>query len=519
MPQWFWFMLPPLVGAIIGLFTNWLAIKMLFRPRYEKRLLGLRIPFTPGILPRERQRLAASLGETAAGDLLTEDVLAAKIRSSDFRLKLQTAILESQESILAARFVAPKIATDSGFLPLVQQILKQSIQSLGGSAAFRSAAESALRLVLEEISNWKLLDSDASGDAAGTPELLVQALLTEDNCRRLSSAVLQAFNQKLQEALEQGLCAADFFKPPEPAVVSSLFDYVWPLVARNIVEILKQKKLRRTLEKTGVVLVRRIIDRLNSVQRFFMGLGGYDRSILESMPDIIDDFVDSAEHLFNKPETKADILDWLQETINTVMHKPLSDQQLFADHNSRSDLFVRAGEVLTVILLGLRNERTVGQLVQYARQHTLGDVFDLFPQLKPVLTVSVGAWLSRLFLAEGGSARSVSRVMHGFFDELLTGIEQQPVGEYLVVRSEQAVQLAEIAAAALAGLAATHSARIIQSVDVRGLVEDRINDLSIESVERMILKVMDRELRAVTWFGALLGGLLGLAQTLLNLLR
>ena len=36
----------PLIGAVIGLFTNWLAVKMLFRPYYPKKIAKWRFPFT-----------------------------------------------------------------------------------------------------------------------------------------------------------------------------------------------------------------------------------------------------------------------------------------------------------------------------------------------------------------------------------------------------------------------------------------------------------------------------------------
>ena len=42
----------PLIGAVIGLFTNYIAVKMMFRPYEEVRLFGWRVPFTPGIIPR-----------------------------------------------------------------------------------------------------------------------------------------------------------------------------------------------------------------------------------------------------------------------------------------------------------------------------------------------------------------------------------------------------------------------------------------------------------------------------------
>ena len=46
--------IPIIVGSVIGYATNWLAIKMLFRPLREKRLLGVRLPFTPGLIPKEK---------------------------------------------------------------------------------------------------------------------------------------------------------------------------------------------------------------------------------------------------------------------------------------------------------------------------------------------------------------------------------------------------------------------------------------------------------------------------------
>ncbi len=59
------FIAAPISGAVIGYFTNWLAIKMLFLPYKEKYLFGIKIPFTPGIIPKERKKLATGIGGAA----------------------------------------------------------------------------------------------------------------------------------------------------------------------------------------------------------------------------------------------------------------------------------------------------------------------------------------------------------------------------------------------------------------------------------------------------------------------
>ncbi|MBE9128400.1 DUF445 domain-containing protein [Coleofasciculus sp. LEGE 07092] len=67
--------LPPIAGGIIGYFTNDLAIKMLFRP-YRPLYFGKRrLPFTPGLIPRNQERLAKRVADTIMGSLLTPSEL------------------------------------------------------------------------------------------------------------------------------------------------------------------------------------------------------------------------------------------------------------------------------------------------------------------------------------------------------------------------------------------------------------------------------------------------------------
>ncbi len=60
----------PAIGAVIGYGTNWLAVKMLFRPRKPMRVLGLRIQ---GLVPRRQVDLAASVARTVEQELLSVD--------------------------------------------------------------------------------------------------------------------------------------------------------------------------------------------------------------------------------------------------------------------------------------------------------------------------------------------------------------------------------------------------------------------------------------------------------------
>ncbi len=64
-----------MVGGIIGYFTNDIAIKMLFRPYRPYYVGGRQVPFTPGLIPRNQERLAKRIADTIMGSLLTPDEL------------------------------------------------------------------------------------------------------------------------------------------------------------------------------------------------------------------------------------------------------------------------------------------------------------------------------------------------------------------------------------------------------------------------------------------------------------
>src|SRR5699024_8135503 len=84
--------IPIIVGAIIGYFTNWLAIKMLFRPHREIRILGFRLPFTPGLIPKERYRMSKSIGNAVGEHLLTPETIQGVLSSDEAKSNIRNWI-------------------------------------------------------------------------------------------------------------------------------------------------------------------------------------------------------------------------------------------------------------------------------------------------------------------------------------------------------------------------------------------------------------------------------------------
>ena len=86
------YIIPPLVGSVIGYITNDIAIKMLFRPHHAKYIFGHKVPFTPGIIPKEKGRLAASIGMTISENLMNREVLGKTLLSEEILNKMRLSI-------------------------------------------------------------------------------------------------------------------------------------------------------------------------------------------------------------------------------------------------------------------------------------------------------------------------------------------------------------------------------------------------------------------------------------------
>jgi len=88
----FSFFIGPIVGGIIGLITNGIAIRMLFRPLKAVRIFEFNLPFTPGLIPKEKPRIAKSLGKVVAHTLVNEEVVKKGLLSQEMDNKIINAM-------------------------------------------------------------------------------------------------------------------------------------------------------------------------------------------------------------------------------------------------------------------------------------------------------------------------------------------------------------------------------------------------------------------------------------------
>lgn len=107
----------------------------------------------------------------------------------------------------------------------------------------------------------------------------------------------------------------------------------------------------------------------------------------------------------------------------------------------------------------------------------------------------------------------VQSVLH--FEEWLHMLGEVRLDEALGRYRETLLEYTPEAADRLLTLLANHVERIMKAIELPKIVEGQVAHFPIERVEEIILSVSGKEFRAITWLGVLLGGIIGLIQSLL----
>jgi uncharacterized membrane protein YheB (UPF0754 family) len=118
------FLIFPTVGAIIGAFTNEVAIRMLFRPYQKKYFLGIPIPFTPGVIPAQRGAIAKNIAETFEKNLLSGQEIHQIMTGPQVRGTIETKVDEMFASF------GPMAAMFASFQPKVVDKILEGVEEM-----------------------------------------------------------------------------------------------------------------------------------------------------------------------------------------------------------------------------------------------------------------------------------------------------------------------------------------------------------------------------------------------------
>ena len=97
-------------------------------------------------------------------------------------------------------------------------------------------------------------------------------------------------------------------------------------------------------------------------------------------------------------------------------------------------------------------------------------------------------------------------------------IQNMPISNILENQTEMLSKIKEIVLKAYKSVVTNNLPKILAAINIQKIIEDRLNGMDMAETEKLIISVMDKELKALVWFGVALGFLMGFVTDLMFLL-
>ncbi|MBP6466813.1 MAG: DUF445 family protein [Fusobacteriaceae bacterium] len=105
-----------IVGTFIGWVTNYIAIKLLFRPYNEINILGFKLQ---GVIPKRRKELAENIGKTINAELISIKDITNTIDSMELEIEIDKIVGDIVEKKIKGEFL--------GSYPMLKMFINDSI--------------------------------------------------------------------------------------------------------------------------------------------------------------------------------------------------------------------------------------------------------------------------------------------------------------------------------------------------------------------------------------------------------
>jgi uncharacterized membrane protein YheB (UPF0754 family) len=506
----FW-LLPPSLGAIIGYFTNWLAIKMLFRPYRRWRLWGIPIPFTPGLLPSRREEIAGKVGFVISEQLINQEELKRTLGEAHLQNELASLLSQHWIKIQKEEWTLAEVVKKTLGDQALNAILtggNQMIPSVLFTLEHTTIKKRSIKFFSDKIENY--LQNTPNVDLLNQWGAKGLQLLLENMSSWTNEDSLQLFRNQYETILSSWRESN-----------TSLYDLIgdeYILSLKNFIRenpeipssILNRLLSNEDLLDRLVPFIQRIFDKHWSLS-FLSALLSSERLriMVHSLAE------DGKKWLVNE-EHQQQLNTYIGHWIEDFLKKPLSDLGFNSTGTFKPEQMIEWIRKFIPLLATEESMKPFEKVItsvavrlsqkSYAEWLHLCNISSKSEDIEMQVSSYVQEWIGQSEHIEGLIV-GVNLMIETFLN--------CSFAPFMAIWQPQEEQWLEAAKEIQNTLARTLPPGL-RLLDVSKMVERKLNEFPLAELEKLTLSVAGRELKAITWFGGILGFLIGSLQLLLD---
>jgi hypothetical protein len=502
------------VGAISGGLTNAVAIWMLFHP-HERRSFGF---FSiQGAIPKNKPRLAKSIGKTVGDRLLTAE---------DLSRRLGTPAVKASFDGAVSRLVDELVLRERGPLgdsvpPAHRPALEEGIAAAARAAArgladwtagpeFEATAGRWIEALRAELGERRIGDSltperrdRLRGVVDGWLGHLAEGDELEEVLRRVVRERVEAMARDeapLLDRLPAGLVGA---------VEQGIADYL-PLAIERLGAALSDPSAKDQIHRALRDAYDRAVRDLLLHERLVAKLVVTDATFRRLLDGFERDGFERFAATLSSPEMRERLAKAINDAVVAFLRVPLADRFRRLAPEKREGLERTLGDWLVRAARepGTRAalSRVVDRAVGLASDRTWHDLLDLLPPER------AAALAARGFGSERGQ-----QLVEDAVRSVATALLARPVGRPADWMGEEAVERLRIGMQDVAwDWVQTQVPIVVGHIRVPEMVEEKVSGFSIQRMEDIIRDVTQRELDLIVRLGYVFGAVVGLLAVGVN---
>lgn len=502
-------------GALAGGITNAVAIWMLFHPYEPKGVLRLKIQ---GAIPKNKPRLAKTIGRTVGERLLTSDDLARQLSAPGLREAFDSAVrnfvvsmLETERGSLRDELPAGLLSEVETAFGSISPIIADRLVEFAGSEGFHDAVGRLQTKITEELKDRPLGEVLTAARRATIGERIETWVAEAVTNPELEEALGSWLDRQVDDFSQDRTPLLDRLPPALVAAVEKEIAGYLPLALDRISAVVGDPTARTKLQQSLHKLFEGFVKNLMLHERIVARLVVTEKTIDRLLENVERDGADQVAKLFEEPEMRSQVARSVNEAVVKFLRRPLAEHLDSLGHDRVQGL---KATVKDHILSALRDGATrtyviqkVDQALQAAENRTWGDI------LKHI-TPEDGAELASAALT---APRVRGWIVEGS-EAAMTSLLDRPLGRPSELLPDGGIdRVSSALSPALWSWIQRQVPGIVSQLDIQTMVEEKVLGFSLERIEEIVRRTTQRELNVIVRLGYVLGAVVGAAAYVVSM--
>lgn len=500
---WREFALNIVLHSLAGGLTDTVAVWMLFNP--HKPFMGVQ-----GAIPKNKARLASSIGKVVGEKLLTPDDMLKELTHGGIRDAFNERVAGVVQSLLdtergSLRSLVPETmsAELESALQAVAATVAERVETWAESEEARPTVIAFVARLRDAIGDQTLSDVLPAARRAALMEQGRSLALTLSHSDTVASAVAGSVRAQAESLLTRDEPLLKTMPAELSAMLDKAVDAYIPVAVDKLGVWLSQGESRERVKRTLQGVMSKFVTDLRFHERVLARFLVTERALEKALDALGGEGVDELSSLLREPAIRDQVTRAVRDGVESLLRKPLKDIVGAPDANRVTALSEGLSNGALRLLRAESTQAFVADKIEAAFEGMAHRRLD--DLLAGVSDETIAGWV-----LEGLRGEATQQFVRETAARVVQKALDAPIGRparWLPAQANE--RLAAVLAPAIWDWIVTALPSLVQKFDVPALIERKVNEFSTERVEEIVRGVTQRELNLIIKFGFVLGAFIG----------